>query len=106
MTRSPTPSRRILSSASATLICALRSGKSFRACSTIEELKSGSLTPSFTAYLYAMNDAFAPKNVGRLTEIIPNVGLLPDPVEVTANAGGEIDLGRVAGGANSFGSTG
>src|SRR2546423_10939748 len=100
MTRSPTPSRRMRSSASATLICASSNGKSFRACSTIDELKSGILTASFTGYLYAMNNPFAPKNVGGFAEIIAHVRLLPDPIEVSANAGGEIDLGRVTGGAN------
>src|SRR3954453_17130826 len=100
MTRSPTPSRRMRSSASATLIRASSNGKSFRACSTIDELKSGILTASLTVYLYAMNDAFAPKNVRRFAEIIADIGLLADPVEVAANAGRESDLGRVAGGAN------
>src|SRR3954466_4902100 len=54
------PSRRIRSSASATLIRASSNGKSFRACSTIDELKSGSLTASLIAHPYANNDRFAP----------------------------------------------
>src|SRR5438045_4820057 len=97
MTRSPTPSRRMRSSASATLIFASSNGKSFRACSTIDELKSGILTASVTAYLYPMNDAFAPKNVRCFAEIIANIGLLADQIEVTAHAGGKIDPGRVTG---------
>src|ERR1700716_555617 len=98
MTRSPTPSRRMRSSASATLIFASSSGKSFRACSTIDELKSGILTASLTARLYAMNDAFAAKNVRRFAEIITHVSLLADPVQVTLDARGEIDLGPLPGG--------
>src|SRR2546423_13188471 len=97
MTRSPTPSRRIRSSASATLMFASSSGKSSGACSTIDELKSGILTASLTARLYAMNDAFAAKNVRGFAEIIADVGLLADPIKVTPDAGGEIDLRRVAG---------
>src|SRR5213075_320349 len=105
MTRSPTPSRRMRSSASATLIFASSNGKSFRACSTIDELKSGILTVSLTAYLYAMNNAFAPKNVRSFAEIIADIGLLADPIEVAIDAGGEIDLRRVTGVANPFGTT-
>src|SRR5256714_5238823 len=102
MTRSPTPSRRMRSSASATLIFASSNGKSFRACSTIDELKSGILTASVTAYLYAMNDAFAPKNVRSFAEIIADIGLLEDPIEVTADAGGDIQPRCVTGAANPF----
>src|ERR1041384_6966293 len=101
MTRAPPPSRRMRSSASATLIRASSSGKSFRACSTIDELKSGILTASLTAYLYAMNDAFAPKNVCGFAEIIANIGLLADPIEVAADTSREIDLRSVARGANA-----
>src|SRR2546423_9045666 len=97
MTLSPTPSRRMRSSASATFIFASSSGKSFRACPTIDELKSGILTASLTARLYAMNNAFAAKNVRRFAEIIAHVGLLADPIKVTPDASGEVDLGRVAG---------
>src|ERR1700704_976066 len=100
MTRSPTPSRRMRSSASATLIFASSSGKSFRACSTIDELKSGILTASLTARLYPMTDALAAKNVRRFAEIIAHVGLVADPVQITPEAGGEIDLRRVACGAD------
>lgn len=50
-----------------------------------------------------MNDPFAAKNVRGFAEIIADIGLLPDPIEVTANAGGEIDLRRVAGGTDAFG---
>src|SRR5437016_8383950 len=103
MTRSPTPSRRMRSSASATLMFASSNGKSFRACSTIDELKSGILTASLTARLYAMNNPFAAKNVGRFAEIIAHVGLLPDPIEITPDPGREIDLWRVAGRADAFG---
>src|SRR3979411_49294 len=95
MTRSPTPSRRMRSSASATLMLASSSGKSFRACSTIDELKSGILTASLTARLYSMNDAFAAKNVRRFAKIIAHVGLLPDPIEITAAPVGQIQLQRV-----------
>src|SRR5436190_4039772 len=98
MTRSPTPSFRIRSSASATLMFASSSGKSFRACSTIDELKSGILTASLTARLYEMNNAFAAKNVRGFAEIIAHIGLLADPIEITPDAAGEIDLRRVAGG--------
>src|ERR1700719_2660816 len=105
MTRSPTPSRRMRSSASATLMFASSSGKSFRACSTTDESKSGILTASLTARLYAMNDAFAAKNVCSFAEIIAHVGLLANPIEVPSDTGGEIDLRRVAGGADAFGST-
>src|SRR5437764_7546359 len=105
MTRSPTPSRRMRSSASATLIFASSNGKSFRACSTIDELKSGILTASLTAYLYAMNDPFAQKNVGGFAEIITHVRLAADPIEITADARGEIDLRCVSGIANQFNPT-
>src|SRR5689334_5357987 len=105
MTRSPTPSRRIRSSASATLIFASSNGKSLRACSATDELKSGILTASLTAYLYAMNNPFAPKNVGGFAEIIADVGLLADPIKISANAGREVDLRRVTGGTNAFRST-
>src|SRR5947207_11721958 len=101
MTRSPIPSRRMRSSAAATLIVASSSGKSFRACSTTNELKSGILTASLTARLYPMNDPFAAKNVRGFAEIIAHVGLLPDPIEITPDTGGEIDLRRVAGGADA-----
>src|SRR5687768_17251258 len=102
MTRSPTPSRRMRSSASATLIPAFSSGKSFRACSTTEEWKSGILTVSPTARLYAMNDPFAAKNIRRGAEIIAHVSLLPDPIEIAADAGREIDLRQVARRADAF----
>src|SRR6478672_4608268 len=94
------------SSASATLIVASSSGKSFRACSSIDELKSVILTASFTARLYPMNDPFAAKNVGRFAEIIADISLLPDPIEITANAGGEIDLRRETGATNPSGVAG
>src|SRR5438552_18374219 len=97
MTRSPTPSLRMRSSAAATLISASRSGKSLRACSTIGELKSGMLTASVIPDFYAMNDPFAAKNVRRFAKIITHVGLLPAPIEITADAGGELDLRRVPG---------
>src|ERR1041385_818766 len=100
MTRSPTPSRRMRSSALATLIFASSNGKSFRACSTIDELKSGILTASLTAYLYAMNDPFAPKNVGGFAKIIADIGLTTDPIEITADARREIDLRCVTDAAN------
>src|SRR2546421_11709888 len=105
MTRSPTPSRRMRSSAPATLIAASARGKSFRACSTIDELKSGILTASLTARLYAMNNAFAAKNVRRFAEIIAHVDLLADPIKVTPDASGEIDLRRVAGRADPLRAT-
>src|SRR6266403_4033261 len=105
MTRSPRPSRRMRSSASATLIFASSSGKSVRACSATDELKSGILTASLTTRLYPTNDPFAPKNVRGFAEIIAHVGLLADPIEITPDAGGEIDLGRVTRGANPLGAT-
>src|SRR5882724_7372424 len=105
MTRSPTPSLRMRSSASATLISASSNGKSFRACSTIDELKSGILTASLTARLYAMNNAFAAKNVRGFAEIIAHIGLLVDPIEITPDAGGEIDLRRVTGRADPLRAT-
>jgi hypothetical protein len=49
-----------------------------------------------------MNDAFAPKNVSRFAEIIADVRLLADPIEITRDAGGEIDLRCVAGRADAF----
>src|ERR1700682_3013478 len=106
MTRSPTPSRRMRSSASATFMLAPSSGKSFRACSTTDELKSGILTASLTAYLYAMNDAFAAKNVSGFAEIIAHVRLLADPIKITPDARGEIDLRRIARSADAFGVAG
>src|SRR5438477_6096380 len=102
MTRSPTPSLRMRSSAAATLISASRSGKSLRACSTIGELKSGMLTASVITDFYAMNDPFAAKNIRRFAKIIAHVGLLPDPVEIPADAAGEIDLRHVAGCTDAF----
>ena len=42
-----------------------------------------------------MNDAFAPKNVRGFAEIIVHVGLLADPIEISPDPGGKIDLGRV-----------
>src|SRR5438876_4244892 len=105
MTRSPTPSRRMRSSAPATLIAASSNGKSFRACATIDELKSGILTASLTARLYAMNNAFAAKNVRGFAEVFAYVGLLADPIKITPDAGGEIDLWRVAGGADPLRAT-
>src|SRR5258708_1078704 len=102
MTRSPTPSRRMRSSAAATVIPASSSGKSFRACSTMDEVKSGILTASLTAYLYAMNDAFAAKNVGGFAEVIAHVRLLPDPIKITPDARGEIDLRRISRRADAF----
>src|SRR6476469_4733190 len=94
------------SSAAATLIVASRSGKSFRACSAIVELKSGILTASLIARLYAMNNSFAAKNVRRFAEIIADISLLADPIEITADAGRKIDFRRVTGGANPFGVAG
>src|SRR5438105_8929217 len=90
MTRSPTPSLRMRSSAAATLISASRSGKSLRACSTIGELKSGMLTASVITDFYAMNDPFAAKNIRCFAKVIAHVGLLTDPIEITADASGEI----------------
>src|SRR5687768_5429147 len=106
MTRSPTPSRRMRSSASATLIPAASSGKSLRACSTTDEWKSGILTVSLTARLYAMNDSFAAKNIRRRAEIIAHVRLLPDPIEIATDAGREIDLRRIARRADPLGAAG
>src|SRR5205085_12378707 len=102
MTRSPTPSLRMRSRAAATLISASRSGKSLRACSTICELKSGMLTASVITDFYAMNDPFAAKNIRRFAKIIAHVGLLTDPIEITADASGEIDLRRVSSRADAF----
>src|SRR5947209_4150560 len=56
--------------------------------------------------LHPMNNTFAPKNVRGFAEIIADIGLLPDPIEITANARGQIDLRRVAGSANSLGVAG
>jgi hypothetical protein len=47
-----------------------------------------------------VNNAFAAKNVRGFAEIITDVCLLPDPIKVTPNTGGEIDLRLVARGAN------
>src|ERR1700686_427513 len=106
MTRSPTPSLRMRSSAAATLISASRSGKSLRACSTIGELKSGMLTASVITDFYAMNDPFAAKNIRRLGKIIAHIGLLPDPIKITADPGGQIHLRFVSGGADAFAAAG
>ena len=48
-----------------------------------------------------MNDAFLAQNVGGFAEIIFHVGLRADPIEITPDAFGEIDLRFVTGGADS-----
>src|SRR5438876_1236960 len=60
------------------------------------------LTASVITDFYAMNDPFAAKNIRRFAEIIAHVGLLADPLKVTPDAGGEIDLRRVSGRADAF----
>src|SRR2546428_8347324 len=84
------------SSASATLLSASRSGKSLRACSTTGALKSGMPVSSGIHHFYAMDDAFAFQNVFRFAEIIAYVALGFDPLDVTADAIGELDLRFVA----------
>src|SRR5205085_9660284 len=91
------------SRACATLILASSNGKSFRACSTIDEAKSGILTASLTAYLYPMNDAFAAQNVGGFAKIVADVRLLANPIEITPDPGGKINLRRVTRRANPLG---
>src|SRR5437588_5453954 len=49
-----------------------------------------------------MNDPFAAKNIRGFAKIIAHVRLLPDPVEITADARGEIDLRHVSGRADAF----
>src|SRR6266404_4833248 len=100
MTRSPTPSRRIRSSASPTVISASRSGKSFRACSITGELKSGMPPRSGIPNLYLMNDPFAAQNLFRIAEVIADVGLGADPIDVARDSDFEFDLRFVAGRAN------
>src|SRR4051794_21598987 len=102
MTRSPTPSRRICSSAWLTLMLASRSGKSFRACSATGDSKSGRPAGSFILFLYAMNDAFAPQKFFGLGEIIAHIGLRADPVDVTPDAFSEVHLWFIPGGANAL----
>src|SRR5438128_7762684 len=96
MTRSPMPSRRIRSSASATVLSASSNGKSLRACSTTRELKSGMPVRSGIHHFYAMNDAFAFQNLFRFAEIIAHVGLRFDPVNVALDSIGKNDLWFVA----------
>src|SRR5437773_5580651 len=97
MTRSPTPSRRMRSSASATVLSASKSGKSLRACSATGELKSGMPAVSGIPNFYAMNDAFALQNLLRFAEIIADVGLGADPIDVTLNSLFQLDLRFVTG---------
>src|SRR5712691_4776229 len=96
MTRSPMPSRRMRSSASATVLSASSNGKSLRACSTTRELKSGMPASSGIHHFYAMNDAFAFQNLFRFAEIIAHVSLRFDPGDVALDAFGKIDLWFVA----------
>src|SRR6516164_3132826 len=100
MTRSPTPSRRIRSSAWAIVMFASRSGKSFRECSTTGELKSGMPGVSGILHFYSMNDAFSLQNLFRLTEIIADIRLGFNPIDVTLNALFESDLRLIAGRTN------
>src|SRR5437660_9461935 len=100
MTRSPTPSRRMRSSASATVMSASRSGKSLRACSPTGELKSGMPAVSGIPNFYAMNDAFALQNLLCFAEIIADVGLGADPIDVALDSLFQIDLRFVAGRTN------
>src|SRR5437899_9111864 len=96
MTRSPMPSRRIPSSASATVLSASSNGKSLRACSTTRELKSGMPVRSGIHHFYPMNDAFAFQNLFRFAEIIAHVALRFDPRDVALDSVGKIDLWFVA----------
>src|SRR5215212_12152340 len=99
MTRSPTPSRRMVSSASATVMCTRRSGRSLLACVRIGSSKCGMTAGSCTSEHPAMrqpwllpdavDDAFVAQDLGRFAEVVLHVGLLTDPIEVASNAGGE-----------------
>src|SRR4029453_8818560 len=89
------------SSASATLMSASNSGKSFRAYSTTGESKSGIPPGSSIHHFYSMNDAFAAQNLRRFAEIIADVRLRPDPIDVAPDALGKIDTRLVTGGANT-----
>src|SRR2546430_12303945 len=92
MTRSPMPSRRMRSRASATVRSASRRGKSLRACSTTRESRSGMPASSGIHHFYAMNDAFAFQNLFGGAEIIAHIGLSLDPVDVALDSLGQLNL--------------
>ena len=53
-----------------------------------------------------MDDAFAAQNVGGFAEVVAHIGLAADPIEVTADAGREIDLWPITSRANALGAAG
>src|SRR5256885_3812795 len=94
------PSRRMRSSAAATVMSASRIGKSLRACSPTGELKSGMPAVSGIPNFYPMNDAFALQNLLRFAEVIADIRLGADPIDVALDSRFQLNLRFVAGRTN------